>query len=95
MATHYHCQHGLNGFDEHYTLERKGEQLSWQLSGEFKAGDANPMDDSGALAAGHSTISLLQPQMNHPQGLSIRTQQRISDALIIQLISASWNNECH
>ena len=77
----YQCQHGLHGFDEAYHLERQGEQLSWQLMGEWKPSQEQPMDDSAALSAGHPTLTLIQPQLNHPDGLSQRLQQRISTAL--------------
>ena len=83
----YHCPHGLGGFDEQYQLERNGEQLSWQLTGEFHPTEGLPMDDSAALCGGSPDDQPPTTQLNHPQGLSARIQQRLSDAIGHQLLN--------
>lgn len=56
--------HGLGGFRERYRPVREGGRTAWRLHGSWEQAEAD--DDVALLTAGHPVISLLRPDLNHP-----------------------------
>ena len=64
------ARHGLGGFNERYRPVREGGRTVWRLYGAWVPAEEG--DDVALLTAGHPVVSLLRPDLNHPDPAALQ-----------------------